>query len=72
VRDAVAPARLKLQVKTTDVSGPCFHSFPRPSTPAVLASLESNIVKAVRENRVRLRQLNADYSGTGQGRITGW
>jgi hypothetical protein len=72
VQAAVAPGRLKLRVIITDVSGPLLHNLPLPHSPAELAALETNIVQAVRQNRVRLRQLNADYSGTGQGRIGGW
>jgi hypothetical protein len=67
-----AVRRLKLRVTTTDVSGPPLHTFSLPVTPAELATLEFEIARAMRENRVRLRQLNADYSGTGQGSITGW
>lgn len=72
VQAAVAPGRLKLRVIITNVSGPLLHNLPLPHSPAELAALETKIVQAVRQNRVRLRQLNADYSGTGQGLIGGW
>ena len=72
VQAAVHPGRLKLRVIITDVSGPLLHNLPLPHSPAELAALETKIVQAVRQNRVRLRQLNADYSGTGQGLIGGW
>jgi hypothetical protein len=72
VHAAVSPARLKLRVRNTDVSGPSLHTFSLPATPAELNTLESEIVQAARQGRVRLRQLEADYSGTGQGRISGW
>ena len=72
VLDAVAPHRLKLRVSITDVSGSPPHHLPLPQTPAELAALESRIVQAARQGHIRLRQLNADYSGSGQGRISGW
>lgn len=72
VFDAVSPTRLKLRAIMTDASGPVSSSFPLPSNPAELAALESKIVQAVKQNRVRLRQLNANYSPAGQGLITGW
>jgi hypothetical protein len=72
VQAAVAPGRLKLRVIITDVSGPLPHNLPLPQSPAELAALETEIVQAVGQNRIRLRQLNADYYGTGQGVIRGW
>lgn len=74
VQAAVAPWRLKLRLINTDVSGPLRHTFPLPNTPAELAALEAKIVQAVQQvpSRIRLRQLNIDYSAMGQGRITGW
>jgi hypothetical protein len=74
VRDAVAPGRLRLGVLVTDINGPPRHAFPDPIISADLTALEAAIVRAVTgvPNRIRLRQLNADYSPAGQGRITGW
>jgi hypothetical protein len=72
VLDAVSPGRLELRVQYTDVPRPSLHLLPIPQTRAELAALEDAIVQAVRQDRVRLRQLNADYSASGQGRITGW
>jgi hypothetical protein len=72
VLDAVAPHRLKLRVSITDVSGSPPHHLTLPQTPAESAALESKIVQAARQGHIRLRQLNADYSGSGQGRISGW
>ena len=57
VQAAVAPGRLKLRVIITDVSGPLLHNLPLPHSPAELAALETKIVQAVRQNCVRLRQL---------------
>ena len=72
VRNALSTARLKLEVRTTDVAGASAPSFPIPRSPAELAVLAAGIVEAVRQNRIRLRQLNANYSPAGQGQITGW
>jgi hypothetical protein len=69
---AVAPGRLNLRVIITDVSGSLPHDLPLPHSSAELAALENKIVQAVRQNHIRLRQLNADYSGSGQGQIGGW
>jgi hypothetical protein len=35
-------------------------------------ALEAQIRQAAKQGRIRFRQLNADYSPQGQGRITGW
>jgi hypothetical protein len=70
VQNAVSPARLKLSVKTTDAAG--VNPLPLPTSAAELVALERNIRQAVAQNRVRLRQLNANYSPVGQGTITGW
>lgn len=67
-----AVARLKLQLRTTDATGSASRIFAHPPTIAELKVLESEVARALRENRVHLRQLNADYSETGNGTISGW
>ena len=71
VQAAVSASRLKLQVCLADAASP-MGSFPMPETPAELAALEQKIKDAVGQGRVRLRQLNANYSPAGQGTIMGW
>jgi len=73
VHAAMSQDRLKLRVTTTDVTGAALHSFPIPHSPAELAALEAQILQAASAPRpIRMRQLRADYSETGQGMITGW
>jgi hypothetical protein len=72
VHAAVAPSRLKLQLVITAVTGPSPHGVAIASTPSELSSLESEIIQAAHQNRIRLRQLNANYSPAGQGTIVGW
>jgi len=71
VQGAVSASRLKLKVSVADAASAA-GSFPMPHTPAEVAALEQKIRDAVSQNRVRLRQLNANYSPAGQGNITGW
>jgi hypothetical protein len=67
-----AIARLGLKVNATDFTGSALHSFPIPETAAQIKLLEDAIVLALKNNNVRLRQLNANYSSSGQGAISGW
>jgi len=69
---AVDPRRLSLRVIVTDIPGSIHSHLPLPQSPGELAALENEIIQAAKQNRIRLRQLNADYTGTGQGRISGW
>jgi hypothetical protein len=71
VRDATTRPRLRLQVLTTDIPGGA-PGFPIPFGPLALQQLEDAIIAAVAAGKVRLRQLNADYSPAGQGLIVGW
>ena len=67
-----AVGRLKLRVVTTDVTSTAFPVPHAAHSPADLARLEQQIVDALAGDRIRLRQLNANYSSAGQGIIVGW
>ena len=67
-----AVARLGLKVNATDFTGVPLHAFPIPETVAEIKLLEDAIVLALRKNNVRLRQLDANYSPSGQGAVSGW
>ena len=68
-RDATTRPRLCLAIRQTDVAQPSV--FPVPDT-AGLALLEAAIIRAFAAGLIRLRQLNADFSPSGQGAIAGW
>jgi hypothetical protein len=67
-----AVSRLKIVVISTDFRGTELHSFPMPSRPADIQKLEKAIVDAKTRGHIRLRQLQANYSASGQGAISGW
>lgn len=64
--------RLSLNVHATDLSGPALHSLFVPSNPAELTELESAIVDAIKNDRVAIRQVEADASPSGQWSLEGW
>lgn len=72
LHDAISDRRFNLKIFTTDIQPSALH----PATPATsdfdLLSLKSNIRYAVISNKIRLRQLNVNYSPAGQGKVTGW
>lgn len=65
---AVDVGRLRLRQSVTDANG---DGVPLLSK-SELTQRENDIRAAVAAGRVRLRQLNADYSTAGQGKVTGW
>ena len=67
-----AVSRLKIVVVSTDFRGVDLHSFPMPSTPSDIQTLEKAIVDAKTRGSIKLRQLQANYSASGQKAISGW
>jgi hypothetical protein len=66
VQSAILRPRLRLVLIRTDIDGPT-------QLPAFgLHRLEDEIINAFAAGYVRRRQLNADYSPSGQGVISGW
>jgi len=74
--DVKASVAGKFPVPKTSVPGSWQAEIQNAVAPGRLnlgdPALEAEIRTAVQQGRVRIRQINVDYSPQGQGQITGW